>query len=345
MKTRHFLMMATLAVGMAMTGMMMTSCAKEDNPVDNSTDGPSVLPVGTTIRKDIPYIIYSPYNDRWEENAVPTEFRVLDGLYEGIFPTSELKMINYHGVKSSRIKVKIPYFVYYGREDYYVSRISSEAFFHLRDLLVEVELNFAIKRIDIEAFRDCINLEKVEFDIVKSIGGGAFINCTSLKELKLSRGGSLDIERRAFENCTGLTNVQLKADTLMIDQSAFNNCTGLKSLILEGSMEAIEVETFMDCTSLKGISFPYGLKTIKSQAFKNCTSLEKLELPDGLKTIESQAFKNCTSLEELYLPGGIEKIDKKAFEGCENLKKVIFHGNAPLYEHGTFPEGAHVYVE
>lgn len=33
MKTRHFLTIATLAVGMAMTSMMMTSCAKEDNPV------------------------------------------------------------------------------------------------------------------------------------------------------------------------------------------------------------------------------------------------------------------------------------------------------------------------
>ena len=38
MKTRHFLMMATLAVGMAMTSMMMTSCAKEDNPVNDEPE-------------------------------------------------------------------------------------------------------------------------------------------------------------------------------------------------------------------------------------------------------------------------------------------------------------------
>ena len=38
MKTRHFLMMATLAVGMAMTGMIMTSCAKEDNPIHQPSD-------------------------------------------------------------------------------------------------------------------------------------------------------------------------------------------------------------------------------------------------------------------------------------------------------------------
>lgn len=35
MKTRHFQMMATLAVGLAMTCVMTTSCSVEDNPVDD----------------------------------------------------------------------------------------------------------------------------------------------------------------------------------------------------------------------------------------------------------------------------------------------------------------------
>ena len=35
MKTRHFLMMATLAVGMVMTSMLITSCSKEDNQSSN----------------------------------------------------------------------------------------------------------------------------------------------------------------------------------------------------------------------------------------------------------------------------------------------------------------------
>lgn len=56
MKTRHFLMMAILAVGMAMIGMMMTSCAKEDNPVEEldgaipgagapGGDSPNIAPI------------------------------------------------------------------------------------------------------------------------------------------------------------------------------------------------------------------------------------------------------------------------------------------------------------
>ena len=35
MKTRHFLMMAILAVGIAMTSVMMASCSKEDDPTEN----------------------------------------------------------------------------------------------------------------------------------------------------------------------------------------------------------------------------------------------------------------------------------------------------------------------
>ena len=41
MKTKHFLMMATLAVGMVMTSVMMTSCSREDNSTqkpDSSLD-------------------------------------------------------------------------------------------------------------------------------------------------------------------------------------------------------------------------------------------------------------------------------------------------------------------
>lgn len=35
MTTRHFLMMAILAVGIVMTSVMMASCSKEDDPTEN----------------------------------------------------------------------------------------------------------------------------------------------------------------------------------------------------------------------------------------------------------------------------------------------------------------------
>ena len=62
MKTRHFQMMATLAVGMAMTCVTMTSCAKEDNPVndepefDEEQEVPEVLIDDLTRFKAVLYI-------------------------------------------------------------------------------------------------------------------------------------------------------------------------------------------------------------------------------------------------------------------------------------------------
>lgn len=47
MKTKHFLMMATLAVGMAMTSVMMISCSKEDTPSIDSSSLDVTDPEGT----------------------------------------------------------------------------------------------------------------------------------------------------------------------------------------------------------------------------------------------------------------------------------------------------------
>ena len=38
MRTKTFLTMAAMTVGLAMTGAMMTSCSKIDNPTDNPGD-------------------------------------------------------------------------------------------------------------------------------------------------------------------------------------------------------------------------------------------------------------------------------------------------------------------
>ena len=46
MRTKTFLTMAAMTVGLAMTGAMMTSCSKIDNPTDNPGEG---LPGGQTV--------------------------------------------------------------------------------------------------------------------------------------------------------------------------------------------------------------------------------------------------------------------------------------------------------
>lgn len=316
MKTRHFLMMATLAVGIAMTGMMMTSCAKEDNPVVNSTDGYNELPPDTKINVDIRCQVKDSQSDEWRDSTVVMEFSVVGFL-------AELELTKIHTTDKKFYKIRIPDNVKYDEREYKVKRFYClRVFDDLKNSLLEIEMNKNVKTIDSGAFYGFFYLEKVDFRYVEYIGTGAFSRCANLKKVEIYRFGPLEIARSAFERCEGLTSVLLYPSTLLIQESAFKKCTSLRDLDIECSLEVIETETFMDCTSLKNV-----------------------KLANGLKTIKSCAFKNCTSLEELNLPGSLEEIDKSAFEGCENLKKVIFHGKAPHYEQGTFPEGTEIIVE
>ena len=65
-----------------------------------------------------------------------------------------------------------------------------------------------------------------------------------------------DIEEEAFENCKGLTSVDLSSTSL----------THIKS------------ETFENCTSLASILFPSTLRYISENAFFACTSLTSVDL-------------------------------------------------------------------
>ena len=47
MKTRKFLTMAALTIGLAMTGAMMSSCSNQDYPTVDPNEG--VLPGGQTV--------------------------------------------------------------------------------------------------------------------------------------------------------------------------------------------------------------------------------------------------------------------------------------------------------
>ena len=202
MKTRHFLTIATLAVGMAMTSMMMTSCAKEDNPIDNATDGPNVLPVGVILENDVP----CQFEDKgeWQNYRVRMQYRVISpGEYPEVYPEVELISVDLRPLK---YKLFIPDSVvgYWG-EEYKVSGIQLRDFDKDKSGLVELYMNNYIKDIG-NTFMLCNNLKKVYLrEGVMWISHHAFMKCTSLEELHLY--SPWRIEKDAFEGCENLKYV------------------------------------------------------------------------------------------------------------------------------------------
>ncbi len=109
---------------------------------------------------------------------------------------------------------------------------------------------------------------------LESIGVSAFENCTSLKTIDLSLATDLKyINSRAFYN-TGLTSIDLSANTLVagIDAQTFEDCANLETVTISSNVKVIATSAFKNCTSLSGITFSdnNGLTTIATDAFDGC---------------------------------------------------------------------------
>ena len=127
---------------------------------------------------------------------------------------------------------------------------------------------------------------------------------------------------KAFEDCTGLTNVTIPVGVTGISNFAFSGCIGLKSLAIPDDVTSIGAGAFQDCTNLTSVRIPNRVTVIDEVTFHNCTSLKSITIPDSITSIGAFAFNNCSSLESVFIPKGIESIGVGAFRTCSSLERI-----------------------
>ena len=116
----------------------------------------------------------------------------------------------YYGYTKPEGDLIIPETVEYEGITYSVVSIGFNAFDACYGI-TSVELPNTIRRIEAEAFMDCIGLSSsfVIPDQCTFIGGYAFTDCTALSSLTI--GASVDtIQYSAFEDCIGLQSIHCK---------------------------------------------------------------------------------------------------------------------------------------
>ena len=69
----------------------------------------------------------------------------------------------------------------------------------------------------------------------------------------------LDIEEKAFENCTALQEIFLPEYVYTIGNHAFSHCDSLDTIKLSGYVEVIGESAFSNCTKLCIIELPYSV--------------------------------------------------------------------------------------
>lgn len=187
------------------------------------------------------------------------------------------------------------------------------------------------------SFRDCISLTSVgsigsgaSVEIPSSVTGlggqygkGTFQNCSGLTSVNLPNTIT-DLGQDLFLNCANLSSVRLSDNVTGIAQGCFDSCVSLQSLDISNTKAGgIGDNAFFKCTGLTSIITPTTLKSVSDEAFSGCTNLLSFNAPN-VNYIGADAFNNCTSLSSVTVSNNYPAftLANTAFLGCTNLKRL-----------------------
>ena len=166
---------------------------------------------------------------------------------------------------------------------------------------------------------------------LRLIGACAFQGAP-LKELDFR--GSIALSSSAFSGMTTLERVRIEAGA--IPSCAFENCTGLTSVELGDGVTAIGDNAFRDCTGLTSFTIPDSVTSCGPGILFGCTNLRYLyiggnvDLPSSSFTGNPFYIGSGSKLETLVLGEGITQI------GPYRLSNT--YSNSGSYTHYGFPE-------
>ncbi|MDO9256905.1 MAG: leucine-rich repeat protein [Bacteroidales bacterium] len=166
---------------------------------------------------------------------------------------------------------------------------------------------------------------------VTSIGNYAFNQCAGLSSINIP-GSVTSIGNYAFCGCTGLTSTTIPSSVKSIGKYAFtlNSCL----FYVEGNNSNFSSKDdvlynkdqtkLIQCPASKSGSFaiPSSVTSIGDGAFESCSGLSSLILPNSVTYIGNYAFESCTGLTSFTIPNSVTYIGNNAFYKCTGLTSV-----------------------
>ena len=159
-------------------------------------------------------------------------------------------------------------------------------------------------------------------DTVETIGDNAFLGCTALETVNLSRRLA-SVGSYAFKDCSSLQSAMVPATVLSFGEGVFEGCVSLQSASLPSKLTTLPKNTFFGCRSLESIEIPQGVTVIEDSAFQGCEKLKKITLPSGLTELKAYAFSGCSSLGQIVLPAGVTTLMEGVFADCTSLSSAL----------------------
>ena len=202
-------------------------------------------------------------------------------------------------------------------------------YMNLYSVEMEVENSFILEK----CFKNLKKLQTVRITGQTTFEEGCFYGCSSLKKLEIS-GVVRSIGDRAFEGCTSLTQVNIKA--VEIGKRAFFGCENLKSVELPVYTSKIQQDAFGNCPLLQTIVLPEQLSYVGLGNFTTCNIYWK---GNEVTTQDPEEgglsfFEQVTGT--MYIPSGSEfwQKQKETYPevAWEEWKPVIMQPETETYD-------------
>ena len=163
------------------------------------------------------------------------------------------------------------------------------------------------------------------------------------------------IDRMAFQQCYGLTEVHIPGSVVSVGQRAFAEDSMLVTAVLDEGVQRIDMMAFIACTALDTIELPNSLMRIAVSAFENTAYYNNMDnwssemmltlgqwvlkvgniatgtvhVHEGVRGIANNAFLYCHNIDRVVLPTTMRVIGDGAFKECFSLDTVQMQSPLP----------------
>ena len=248
-----------------------------------------------------------------------------------------------------------------------VENVGTSAFENCR-ALSHLVLSRTINQLDDYAFKNCVSLDAIPFEIAaNSIGKEAFMGMSKMKELTLSNVDR--VGEGAFSSCDELVKVSLR-NVHKLEPLIFNKCQKISDFELEladdysgetrfyqlfesdpnefnriyKSFTEITIKVngvlpsyfFEAINTVKKIAVLGEIKELGEGVFKDCEELEEIAINYVQNKISKNLFLNCKKLTRGLVFASVDDIDESAFENCQALEDITFAPHMRTVEDKAF---------